>query len=192
MIPQEKIKMTPDEYLELEENSDTKHEYFHGEVFAMVGARKNHNIISFNISRELGNQIKKTPCMGFGNDQRVKIDADKYVYPDIVVACDEIIFLEDELDSLINPVLIMEILSNSTEIFDRGDKFQYYQSIDSLKEYILVSQHKCLVEQFVRNKENHTWTYTAYPNIDQTLSLESVKCDLPLSEIYYRVDFDTL
>ena len=189
MIPHTKNKLTLEEYFEFEKNSEFKHEYFNGELFAMVGAKRNHNIISFNIARELGNQLKETSCMGFVGDMRVKIEEiEKYTYPDIVVACEKIEFLENELDSLLNPVVIIEILSNSTESYDRGLKFQHYRLIESLQEYILISQYHCQVEKFKRGEDN-SWIYTSMDSINQILKMESLKCELPLEEIYHKVEF---
>ena len=189
MLPQEKEKITPEEYLEFERSSEFKHEYFDGEIFAMVGARKNHNRISRNLAGELVNRLKGSPCEVFIGDMRVKVEEiEKYTYPDIVVACDEIEFLEDELDSLVNPVVIIEVLSNSTESYDRGLKFAHYQLIESLQEYILISQYHCQVEKFKR-RENNSWVYRSINSMDQILEIESIKCELPLSEIYYKVEF---
>lgn len=191
MLPQKKKKITPEEYLEFEKNSELKNEYFDGEIFAMVGAGKNHNIISVNISGELRHKLKGTSCMNFVGDMRVKVEKiEKYTYPDIVVACEKIEFLEDELDSLVNPVVIIEILSNSTESYDRGLKFQHYQLIQSLQEYILVSQYHCQVEKYKRSEKN-SWIYTSFNEINHALKIESIKCELPLSEIYHKVDLKT-
>lgn len=189
MIPQEKNKITPEEYLEFEKKSELKHEYFDGEIFAMVGARKNHNRISSNVSRILGNQLLERPCDVFSSDMRVKIEAiKKYTYPDILVTCDKIEFLEDELDSLLNPVVIIEILSDSTESYDRGLKFTHYRLIESLQEYILISQYHCQVEKFKRD-EGGIWLYSSVEEMENSLKIDSIKCELHLSEIYHRVEF---
>ncbi len=189
MLPQEKKRITPEEYLEFERSSEFKHEYFNGEIFAMVGARKNHNRISTNVSRVLGNQSLNRPCEVFSSDMRVKIEEiEKYTYPDIVVACEKIEFLEDELDSLVNPVVIIEILSNSTESYDRGLKFAHYQLIESLQEYILISQYSCNVEKYKRDKGG-IWLYSSINEIKHTLKIESIKCELSLAEIYHKVEF---
>lgn len=189
MIPQEKKRISPEEYLEFEKNSELKHEYFDGEIFAMVGARKNHNRISSNTSSILWNKLQSTQCEVFSSDMRVKIAAiEKYTYPDIVVACDRIEFLEDELDSMLNPVVIIEILSDSTESYDRGLKFTHYRLIESLQEYILISQYHCQVEKFQRG-EGSIWLYSSVDRMEQFVKIESIKCELPLSEIYHRVEF---
>ncbi|MBF0242932.1 MAG: Uma2 family endonuclease [Desulfamplus sp.] len=189
MIPQEKQRMTPEDYLEFEKNSELKHEYFDGEIFAMVGARKNHNRVSSNTSRILGNQLLNRPCDVFISDMRVKIpEIEKYTYPDIVVACDKVEFIEEELDSLLNPVVIIEILSDTTESYDRGLKFTHYRLIESLQEYILISQYHCQVEKFKRDKEG-TWVYSSVEDMKASVKIDSINCELALSEIYYRVEF---
>ena len=125
----------------------------------------------------------------FSSDMRVKIEnIEKYTYPDIVVACEKIEFLEDELDSLLNPVVIIEILSDSTEAYDRGLKFEHYQLIKSLQEYILISQYSFNVVKYVRHGDNG-WLYTSYSDLNKALKIESIKCELSLGEIYQRVEF---
>lgn len=190
--PQEKNKMAPGEYLALERSSlDIKHEFFDGDVFAMVGARRNHNRINVNLTIELGGKFKadKSTCNLFSNDMRVKIAEKNYVYPDIVIYCGDAAFEDDEFDTLTNPVVIMEILSDSTEVFDRGKKFAYYQTIPMLQEYILVSQKEYCVEQYTRSGDG--WLYRSYKGTDQILKLESVNCELPLSEIYWDIEIES-
>ena len=158
--PQEINKMTPGEYLALERNAlDIKYEFFDGEAFAMVGAGRNHNRINVNLTRELSYDFKtdQFACDLFSNDMRVKIE-DSYAYPNIVIFCGDAAFEDNEFDTLINPIVIMEILSDSTEAFDRGDKFEYYKAIPTLQEYILVSQKKIWVGQFIR-KDGGKWEY---------------------------------
>jgi Uma2 family endonuclease len=189
--PQEKNKMTPREYLTRERSSfDIKHEFFNGEIFAMVGAGRNHNRINVNLTRELGNDFKANQftCDLFSNDMRVKIE-DSYAYPDIVIFCGDAKFEDNEFDTLTNPVIIMEILSDSTEAFDRGDKFAYYRAIPTLKEYILISQKKIRVEQFILRDDNK-WEYRSYEGTNLVLNMESIQCELPLSEIYLNVKFE--
>ncbi len=190
MRAQEQAKITREEYLELERDSKIKHEYFDGEIFAMTGAKPNHNRIQHNISGILWNQMLESPCEAFLSDQRVKIEAiEKYIYPDVSAACDKVEFDGDSPESLLNPVVIIEILSDSTEAYDRGVKFEHYQLIPSLQEYILVSQDRCRVEKFVRSGDG-SWNYTAFTNMEQTLKVDSIKCELNLSEIYRRVEFE--
>jgi len=189
--PQEKNKMTPREYLTRERNSfDIKHEFFNGEIFAMVGAGRNHNRININLTAKLYNKFEtdKFACNLFSNDMRVKIE-DSYAYPDIVIFCGDAKFEDNEFDTLTNPVIIMEILSDSTEAFDRGDKFAYYRAIPTLKEYILISQKKIRVEQFILRDDNK-WEYRSYEGTNLVLNMESIQCELPLSEIYLNVKFE--
>jgi len=189
---QKKNKMTPGEYLALERSSlDIKHEFFDGDVFAMVGAGINHNRININLAGELRNRFKadNSPCEVLSNDMRVKIE-NNYTYPDIVIFCGDAQFEDNKFDTLTNPVIIIEILSDSTEAFDRGDKFTYYRAISALKEYILVSQKKYHVEQYIRS-DNGKWEYRSYESPDQMLNMESVNCDVLLSEIYLNVNFET-
>ena len=187
--PQEKNTMTPAEYLEMEKTSlDIKHEFYDGEVFAMVGARRNHNHINVNLAGELRSIFKadSSACRVFSNDMRVKVEKN-YFYPDIVIYCGEPEFEDNEFDTLINPFVIMEILSDSTEAFDRGKKFKAYQQIPNLKEYILVSQYEYSIEQFIRTQD--IWQYKLYDKKDQALKIETVNCELHLSEIYLNVEF---
>ncbi len=190
--PQNKQKMTPGEYLALERSSlDIKYEFFNGEAFAMVGAGRNHNRINVNLTRELSYDFKtdQFACDLFSNDMRVKIK-DSYAYPDIVIFCGDAEFEDNEFDTLTNPVIIMEILSDSTEAFDRGDKFAYYQVIPTLKEYILVSQKKYRIEQFILSDDNK-WEYRSYEGREKVLKMESIGCELRLSEIYLNVKFES-
>ena len=190
--PQNKQKMTPGEYLALERSSlNIKYEFFNGEAFAMVGAGRNHNRINVNLTRELSYDFKtdQFACDLFSNDMRVKIKG-SYAYPDIVIFCGDAEFEDNEFDTLTNPVIIMEILSDSTEAFDRGDKFAYYQVIPTLKEYILVSQKKYRIEQFILSDDNK-WEYRSYEGRDKVLKMESIGCELRLSEIYLNVKFES-
>ncbi|MGM0655983.1 MAG: Uma2 family endonuclease, partial [Thermodesulfobacteriota bacterium] len=160
--PQGKNRITRAEYLSLERTSlDIKHEFFDGEVFAMVGASRQHNRINMNLARELGIKFKADNfrCEAFSNDMRVKTE-NSYVYPDIIITCGDAEFEDNEFDTLINPVVIMEILSDSTELFDRTKKFFHYRKIPTLQEYILVSQHECWVEKYTR--QNDIWKYQSY------------------------------
>jgi Uma2 family endonuclease len=187
--PQGKNRITRAEYLSLERTSlDIKHEFFDGELFAMVGASRQHNRINMNLARELGIKFKADNfrCEAFSNDMRVKTE-NSYVYPDIIITCGDAEFEDNEFDTLVNPVVIMEILSDSTELFDRTKKFFHYRKIPTLQEYILVSQHECWVEKYTR--QNDIWKYQSYEGINQILKIESAECELPLSEIYLNVKF---
>lgn len=203
MLLNKKYKITPQEYLIAERLSESKNEYFNGEIFAMAGASMEHNQISSNIVRVLGNQLVESQCTVLANDMKIKIEAiEKYTYPDIVVVCGNGEFEQDKENSddkaikdeyerkndiLLNPIVIMEILSISTEGYDRGDKFSHYQFIDSFIEYILISQYVCRVEKFIRQKDK-TWIYSTYSNLEDTVKIESINCDLPVADIYRKVN----
>jgi Uma2 family endonuclease len=179
--------LTPEEYLEIERKAEFKSEYFNGEIFAMAGASRPHNRIVSNIIRTLDTQLLKRDCNIYPSDMRVKIKKiGKYTYPDVVVTCGKEIFEDDHVDTLLNPVVIFEILSDSTEAYDRGKKFQHYQFIESLAEYILITPDAIRVEQYVRQNDK-TWVYDSYQNIDDVVKLDSVGCELALKELYVKV-----
>ncbi len=191
--PQKKSTITPAEYLTMERRAlDTKHEYFDGEIFAMTRAQRNHVGINVNLTGELRNGFKsdQAHCKVWSNDMRVKIEAG-YVYPDIVITCGDPQFEDNEFDTLTNPVVIIEVLSKSTEAFDRGKKFDFYQNIPTIQEYILVSQDKYRVEQYIRQEQQNKWEYRSLKNIEQILELKSVNYELPLSEIYWDIKFES-
>ncbi len=190
MLLKEKNKISPEEYLASERESELRNEYFDGEIFAMTGASRQHNQISANIVRVLGNQLLEKPCSVFSSDMKVKIkEIGKYTYPDMVVVCEEEEFEDENNDVLLNPIVIIEILSDSTEAYDRGDKFAHYQLLNSFTEYILVSQYFCRIEKFTR-QDDGTWIYSKYQSNDHVVKIESVNCELPVSEIYRKVSFD--
>ena len=180
---QEKKWMSPEEYLAFEKNSEIKHEFFDGEIFAMTGASLNHNRISRSIERELGVLLKGSSCENLSGDMRVKIQAkEQYTYPDILIACDEILLEKiNGVETLLNPIVIIEILSDSTEAYDRGKKFSSYRLISSLREYVLVSQNHCQVEKFIRGDDS--WRYFSYEDMNQSITIDSVDAELLLSEI---------
>lgn len=179
--------LTAEEYLAIERRAEFKSEYFNGEMFAMAGASRPHNRIASNIIRTVDTQLLKRGCNIYPSDMRVKIKKiGKYTYPDVVVTCGKELFEDDYVDTLLNPVVIFEIISKSTAAYDRGEKFQHYQFIESLAEYILITQDAVRVEQYVRQSD-HTWIYNEYQNIDDVVKLESVNCELPLKELYVNV-----
>lgn len=187
MSHQRKSLLTPEEYLALERASESKSEYYAGEVFAMVGASKRHNLIAANIIRVLGNQLLDRPCNVYPSNMRVKVSATgKYTYPDVVVACEEEKFDDEEKDTLLNPVVIVEVLSESTEAYDRGKKFEQYQFIESLTEYLLITQDPYRVEQYVR-QSNREWRYSEYHSADDVVSISVIGCQLPLKDVYAKV-----
>ena len=190
MLLKEENKISPEEYLVSERKSEIRNEYFDGEIFAMAGASREHNQIASNIVRILGNQLLEKPCSVFSSDMKVKIkEIGKYTYPDIVVVCEKEEFENENKDVLLNPVVIIEILSDSTEAYDRGDKFAHYQRLNSFVEYILISQYFWRLEKFTR-QDNGTWIYSKYETDGNVVKIEAVNCELPVSEIYRKVNLD--
>lgn len=187
MSRQIKPFITPTEYLALERIADHKSEYLNGEVFAMTGASRRHNLIAINIVLALGAQLKGGPCEVYVGDMRVKVaSAGLYTYPDVTVVCGEPRFEDDYLDTLQNPTLLLEILSKSTERYDPIAKSAYYRTIDSLSEYLLVSQDEYQVEHYVKEGAGR-WLLTEVRSLDATIELESIYCSLALRDIYDRI-----
>ena len=185
-----RIYLTPAEYLAFERQSDVKHEYFRGELFAMSGASQNHVTVFMNTSYLLVGQLKGRSCRTFGADMRVKVSpTGLYTYPDLVVVCGRPRFEDKELDILLNPTVIVEILSKSTEAYDRGEKFAQYRTLDTLVDYLLVSQDRPLIERFTRQPDGG-WLLTESAGLDAVMPIESIQCQLPLAEVYDRVEFD--
>ncbi len=184
--------MTVEEYFEFEEKSRIKHEFMDGEIFAMAGTKRNHSLAATNISRHLGNQLEDGDCEVHQSDFRVQARREgHYVYPDVVVACGEIETTGKEIETLLNPVVIFEVLSKSTEKRDRGDKAADYFALASLREYVLVAQDKVRVEHFVR-QSNNEWKLTIYTELADELSLTSIDCRLSLESVYLKVEFPHL
>ena len=185
--------LTPEEYIAFERkaipDADTvRSEYVNGEIIAMSGASRAHNLITGNISGELRTQLKSGKCEVYANEMRVSVPAtSSYFYPDVVVVCEEPRFEDAVFDTLLNPILLVEVLSPSTEAFDRGEKFAHYRHLASLQEYVLVAQDQMLVEHYRRQEKQ--WILTDFRKGEEMLSLPSIQCELPLQEIYERVTF---
>jgi len=179
-----------DDWLEGERASlEGRSEYVGGEVFAMTGASVEHNAIVANIVRELGTQMKGRPCQVYANDLKVHIrSADAGKSPDLIALCGEHQFQDGRRDVLLNPSLIVEVLSDSTEAYDRGDKFALYRQIPSLREYLLVSQHRVQVELYSRSADGR-WTLTDFSALTDSVPLASVDCTLSLAEVFDKVEF---
>ena len=189
MSSQLNSKFTPEEYLAFERRSEVRHEYVDGELFAMSGASERHNQIVVNLSREISTQFKGRSCKVYTNDMRVRIEGTaRYVYPDVTAVCGPGRFDDKEQDTLITPNLIIEVLSASTEAYDRGGKFEYYRRIETFAEYVLVAQDKPHIEQFSR-QPNGQWLFTATSGLESSVELTSVGCRLLLAEIYDKVEF---
>lgn len=190
MSQQIKAFVSPQEYLRLERQSEYKSEYLNGEIFAMTGASRKHNLITTNISRELSQQLKARPGEVYAVDMRVKVRANGlYTYPDVAVVCGEPQFEDELFDTLLNPTVLIEVLSTSTERYDRIAKSSYYRAIDSLAEHLLVAQDEIRLEQYVR-QPNEQWLLCEYITLDSAAELTSIDCSLLLSDVYDKITFD--
>ena len=185
-----KTFLTPEEYLEIERKAEFKSEYYHGEMFAMAGASRPHNLLTANAAAQIHGQLRGRPCEMYSSDMRVCVAATGlYTYPDVVVACETPRFLEDAVpDTLVNPTVIIEVLSASTEAYDRGKKFDHYRALESLREYVLVSSDRVQIERYARQPGGQ-WLLTAVNRLEDSIDLESAGCTLSLSEVYERVEF---
>jgi len=190
MAKQEQLRFTATEYLSMERAADMKHEFAFGEIYAMSGASARHVSIVSNIVGELRNQLRPRPCQVYSTDLRLSVNAiQRYTYPDVMVVCDKPQFLDKELDTLLNPDLIVEVLSESTRNYDRGDKFQQYRGIPSFREYLLVDQAKAHVERYSKQSDG-TWSLWETDDMNASIELDSVGAKLPLNEIYFKIDFE--
>jgi Uma2 family endonuclease len=186
-LPQRKT-YTPEQYLELERNAATKSDYFNGEIFAMTGASRKHNLITVNIASSLNGQLKGGQCEVYANDMRIKVTAGGlYTYPDVVVACGSPEFEDEHIDTLLNPILIIEVLSKSTEGDDRGEKCGYYRTLESLSEYLLVRQDKPHVEHYVR-QPGGLWLLSEADGLQARIDLHSINCQLAMADIYDKFE----
>ena len=182
------VRVTPQEYLERERAAEYKSEYWDGEIVAMAGASRRHNRITLNIGSGLTARLAGTPCDPYVNDLRVRVSSTKYFYPDVVVTCGNPVFEDSELDTLLTPQVVMEVLSPSTQAKDKDEKFAWFRQVSSVTDYVTVSQVQMLVEHYAR-QESGQWLFTELRGPDSLLRLLSIGCELPLSEIYARVDF---
>ena len=184
---------TPEEYITLEREAIpdaeiVRSEYINGKIIGRSSSNLSHNLITSNIVAGLYTRLKSSGCFVFANEMRVSIpSANSYFYPDIGIVCEEPRFEDDVFDILLNPIVVVEVLSPSTEAYDRGDKFAHYRQLHSLQEYILVSQDKVRVDHYVRHASQ--WILTDFQELEQHLPLTSIQCELPLQEIYENVPF---
>lgn len=184
------VLLSPAEYLAQERQSATRNEFLRGEVFAMWGASREHNVINGNLFGEIRAQLKGRPCEPYSSDMRVKIAATGlYTYPDLTVVCGPREFDDSFVDCLLNPIVLGELLSTTTEAYYRGDKFAHYRRIASLREYVMVSQNRVRVEHFVRQDDQ--WILTELNNLDDVLHLPSIDCHISLRDIYDRIEFSS-
>jgi Uma2 family endonuclease len=179
--------LTPEEYLAIERKAEYKSEYMDGELVAMTGASRKHNLIVFNLTREISQQLRGRPCEGYSNDMRVRVPSTRlYTYPDVVIVCGEPQFEDEHVDTLINPTLIIKVLSESTEAYDRGKKFGFYRTLESLAEYLLVAQDEYRIEMYVKQKDGR-WLLSDYRSPEDVIELDSVQCKLSLKEVYEKL-----
>jgi len=181
--------VTPEEYLAAERLSETRSEYLDGGVYPMPGGTANHGRIVSNVTTELINQLGDRPCDVFPIDMKARMpDSRKFFYPDVVAVCGELQYHDDRREIILNPDLVIEVLSPSTEAFDRGAKFQAYRTAGSLKEYLLVAQDSPTVEQYARNDDG-SWKLTTAVGLESSLTLPSIGCTLNPGTVYKRVEF---
>lgn len=190
MSLQAKVYYTPEEYLASERVADYKSEYYGGEVFAVTGASRKHNLLTINIATSLNGQLRNRPCEVYASDMRVKVSpTGLYTYPDVVVVCGEAQFEDAHVDTLLNPTLIVEVLSKSTTSYDRGEKFAHYRKLASLAEYLVVAQDKHHVEHYAKQPDGR-WLLSETDDVRETIALTSINCELVLADVYNKVEVD--
>lgn len=190
MSPEVQTSITPEEYLAFERRAENRNEYVNGEICAVTGANREHSLIVANAAGELRQQLKGKPCEAYAVKMRVNVPATRsYVYPDVVVVCGEPQFEDGYLDTLLNPTLVVEVLSKSTESYNRLAKSAYYRTIESLVEYLLVAQEEYRVEQYVRQADGR-WLLSDVRSLDSVIELQSIGCSLALHDLYDRVSID--
>jgi len=181
---------TPEQYLSLERFSEIRHEYLDGFVYAMAGESPEHSMICFNLAVAVGTQLKDSPCRGFSPNMKVRTgDKGLYAYPDLMVVCGEPRFHDEHRDVITNPTVIFEVLSRSTEAYDRGEKFlRYSTQIETLQDYVLVAQTEPRVEHFSRQPDG-TCSHAELSGLAEVLSLPAINCQVALADVYSRIDF---
>ncbi len=190
MQAQRKPYITPREYLEMERLAPARSEYYAGEIYAMAGASPSHSEIIANLAYSLVGQLKGRNCHVHPTDLRVHVSkSGLYTYPDVVVVCGRRRYTDNQNDTLLNPTIIVEVLSESTESYDRGRKFEMYRTLDSLTDYLLVAQDEPLVEHYTRLPDNR-WVLAGHKGMDAVVAIASIDCTLPLADVYDKIDFD--
>jgi Uma2 family endonuclease len=188
-FPHQHPAFTQEEYLTLERSSEIRHEYLDGFVYAMAGESPTHSTICFNLAVTVGLQLRGGPCRGFSPNMKVRTgEASLYAYPDLAVVCGEPAFHDKHGDVLTNPTVIFEVLSPSTEAYDRGEKFARYRTIETLRDYVLLAQDGPRVEHFSRQPDG-TWTRFELSGAGEALALNSIECRIALADVYERVEF---
>ncbi|MGL6096057.1 MAG: Uma2 family endonuclease [Fimbriiglobus sp.] len=184
-----KRKLTAAEYLVIEKKAEFKSEFYNGEMFAMAGASREHNRVTDNLHGEMYGLFKGSRCQPMSRDQRVQIDATGlYTYPDLIIVCGRPEYSEHDRDTLVNPTALVEVLSPSTEAYDRGAKFRQYQQIPSLREYVMVAQDEPRIERYVR-QSNGDWLLTVFAGPDAEFAITTGPARVPMADVYRGVEF---
>jgi Uma2 family endonuclease len=185
-----KVRITPEEYLALERKAETKNEYLDGEMFPMPGVTMAHSTIVWNIGSELRRQLKGRPFQVHGPELRVKVPSTGlYTYPDVFVFRNDPLLEDSHRDTVLNPEVIFEVLSDSTESYDRGKKFMHYRGLDSLREYFLVNQNECRIERFVKQNDGN-WLFSEVTSLEGSIEVGSTVCRLSVSAVYEQIEFE--
>lgn len=185
-------RYSPADYLALERAADTKHEFFDGEIFAMSGGSLYHSKLSVNVVHELSKALESGPCSVLNSDMRIKLPTGLYTYPDASVICEQPKFEDGRNDVLLNPLVIVEVLSPSTESYDRGKKFEHYRSCSSLRDYVLISQDRVFVEHFSRQPNSDQWLLTTWNSLDAVIMFESLGVSLAVRGVYAKIDLPSV
>jgi Uma2 family endonuclease len=188
-VPESPRRLTENEYLAIERAAEFKSEFFEGEMFAMAGGTPQHSLIATNLAREFGNRLRAGNCVPYNADLRIKIETSGlYTYPDLSVICGPLEFAEGTNDTVVNPSVLVEVLSDSTEAYDRGKKFGHYRQIPTLREYLLVSQKEPRIEQFIR-REDGRWLLNEAAGMGASIEIPSLQISLSLNEVFDKVSF---
>ena len=188
---QNPFSLSIDDYLAFERTAENRHEYIDGEIYLMAGASREHNLMVANLLRILGNGLFDKPCHLYPSDMKVYIESvQKFTYPDVIITCAQEDFFDHKKDVLLNPLCIIEVLSSSTEAYDRGKKFFYYQQLVSFREYLLVAQDSYHIEHFCRQTDG-SWHYRSYYHFDDVIELDNIGCKLTVEDIYHKLSFES-
>lgn len=179
---------TDEEYLTFEREAEEKHEFVDGKIVAMAGASRRHNLIGTNTTVALGNQLRGKDCEFYANDMRVRMRKGQYSYPDIVVVCGEPQFADEEFDVLLNPIIVVEVLSKSTRFRDKTEKLEIFLKMESIRECLLIEQDESRVEHYIKQTPKQ-WLLKIYEELDEIIILESADCKIPLADIYAQMEF---
>lgn len=189
-LPKIQPYFTVEEYFAHEERADYRNEYYRGEIFAMAGASANHNRIARNLTNSLTNALSNSSCEAFATDLRLYVKREQlYTYPDVMVICGPLLFAPGRMDTVTNPVVLIEVLSPTTEAYDRGKKFEFYRTLDTLQDYVLVDQERMHIEHF--HRQGQVWQLASYDLAESVLSLPSIAVEIPLAAVYERVEWET-